>query len=142
MTQKFRVVFEKLIKSPRKVFLVDCTGAILTVFFLLVILARFDGVFGMPKRILYYLASIASIFAFFSLMCFVANFKKWALFLKVIMTANLIYCCLTITAVIYFFNKLTILGILYFLLEVLIIIAVVITEQMTIIHYKQQKHPS
>lgn len=131
MTQRLKLSFKKFISNPRKVFLVDCVGATLTVFFLLVILAKHEGIFGMPKQIVYYLASIASLFAFYSLLCYVANFKNWPRYLRIIMTANLVYCCLTITAVIYYFNKLTFLGILYFLMEVLLIIAVVVMEKMT-----------
>lgn len=139
MTQRFKVALEKLIPSPRMAFLVDSIGAILTVFFLIVILARLEEIFGMPKQILYYLASIASIFVVFSMICCVANFDNLPQYLKVIMIANLVYFCLTIIAVIYFFNSLTILGILYFLIEILFIIAVVLIEYLTILHYKQKR---
>jgi len=50
--------------------------------------------------------------------------------MKGIIIANLVYCCLTIVLVFYFYQKLTILGLSYFLLELLMISGLIIIERM------------
>ena len=47
---------------------------------------------------------------------------------KVIAMANLIHCFITIGLVFYFYHKLTILGLTYFLIELIIVFGVIIIE--------------
>ena len=119
---------DKLSENPKLLFLVDALGALLTAFLLGVILAQFESLFGMPQKPLYLLALAACLFAIFSSYChfFVHKFKPY---LAIIITANLTYCGATLFLMIYYFRELTILGMSYFLIEILIIILLVTTER-------------
>jgi|APTNR8051073442_1049403.scaffolds.fasta_scaffold01243_6 hypothetical protein len=114
--------------SPKRLFLLDGLGACLTAFLLGVVLTAFNEHFGMPQKTLNILALIALVFAFYSFFCFFFIGNNWRLFLKIIAAANLLYCCLTITLVIYFYPHLTVLGVIYFLLEIVVVCALVFIE--------------
>jgi len=58
--------------------------------------------------------------------------ENWRPYLKGIAIANVLYCCLTIGLVIYHRTTLTNWGVSYFLLEMVIIISIVITELRTV----------
>jgi hypothetical protein len=81
-----------MITEPKKLFLADGLGAIVSAFFLGVILAKYEPSFGMPKTALYFLASIACLFAVYSLGCLFLVTKNFQPYLKGIALANLSYC--------------------------------------------------
>jgi hypothetical protein len=112
----------------RKLFLIDSLGALLTAILLGFVLARFEPVFGMPKKVLYILSFIACIFFIYSFLCFLGKVENWRRYLKIIAVANLLYCCLTIVLAIYFFQKLTIPGLIYFALEIVVVTVLAIIE--------------
>jgi hypothetical protein len=108
--------------------LIDSLGALLSAVMLGIVLARLEPVFGMPEKALYYLSFIACIFSVYSFMCFFRKVKNWKIYLKVIALANLLYGCLTTGLVIYFYPKLTALGVTYFVLELIVISVLVMIE--------------
>lgn len=116
------------ILNPKTIFLLDGLGACLTAFLLGVVLTAFNEYFGMPQKTLNILALIALGFAFYSFFCFFFIGSTWRLFLKIIAAANLLYCCLTTALVIYFYPQLTILGVSYFLLEIVVVCGLVFVE--------------
>jgi hypothetical protein len=119
---------KRLTSNPKTLFLVDGLGALLTAFFLFTILRTFNEYFGMPQKIVTYLSFIAVIFSFYSISCFFLVKDNWHLFLRIISTANLLYCCLTMSLLIYYYQSLTILGITYFVAEISIICGLVLIE--------------
>ncbi|MCC5915183.1 MAG: hypothetical protein JJU46_12455 [Balneolaceae bacterium] len=119
-------------KEPKNLFLIDGIGAFLTAFLLLAILRPFHELFGMPPLAVMYLSAIAAIFCLYSITCFLFLKGEWKLYLKIISTANLLYCCLTLGLLIYYFQLLTALGITYFLVEILAISLLVRVEQKAI----------
>ena len=121
-----------MITEPKKLFLADGLGAIVSAFFLGVILAKYEPSFGMPKTVLYFLASIACLFAVYSLGCLFLVTKNFQPYLKGIALANLSYCCITIALVLYFSQKLTILGWTYFILELIVLVFLARLEGKTI----------
>ena len=125
MQQQF---IDKIAENPRRLFLVDGLGALLTAFSLGVILVRFEAYFGMPRSVLYILSAIACIYGFYSISCSFFTTSSWRSFLKVIAVANLLYCCITTGLVFYFYQRLTIFGVAYFLLEIIIIVVLAIVE--------------
>ena len=130
MTIGFQLILDKITSNPKKLFLIDSLGAVLTAFFLGVFLVRFEDSFGMPKTILYFLSSIACIYAIYSICCYFLLANIWGPYLmKGIIIANLVYCCLTIVLVFYFYQKLTMLGLIYFVLELMVIISLIIIER-------------
>ncbi len=117
--------------KPKSLFLLDSCGAIVSALLLGIILVRFESTFGMPINILYFLSFLACIFALYSFLCFLFTQKNSRLYLKIIAMVNLAYCCLTIGLVIYFYHRLTFLGLLYFFVEIIIITLLSILELKT-----------
>jgi len=116
------------ILKPKRIFLLDGLGACLTAFLLGVVLTAFNKHFGMPQKTLNILALIALGFAVYSFFCFFFIGNNWRLFLKIIAAANLLYCCLTTALVIYFYPQLTVFGVIYFLLEIVVVCGLVFVE--------------
>jgi hypothetical protein len=127
--------------NPKRLFLFDSLGAFLTAFFLGAILTRLEEDVGMPRKVLSYLSILACGYAVYSICCFLFVSENWRRFLVAIAVANLIYCCITIAFVILFFQALTILGLTYFLGEVIIIVGLVCIE-LVAISKKKQMHIS
>jgi len=113
---------------PKKLFLIDGLGALLTAALLAFLLANLESFFGMPQRILYPLAVVALAFAIYSFSCFSFLKKNWGRFLIVIALANLTYCAVTLYFIISLFEQLTIWGILYFIGEILIVVSLAVVE--------------
>lgn len=125
--------FEQLFaRRPKTLFLVDSLGAFTTAFFLFAILRPFNQHVGIPQLVLTYLSIIALLFCFYSMTCFLLIKNNWQPFLKIISIANLLYCCLTIGIVVYYYHTLTILGVAYFLVEIVIVFGLVFVELKTV----------
>lgn len=124
-------VFLKKQLQPKTVFLIDSAGALFSAIMLAFVLTEFADFFGMPKHVLYLLACIASSLAIYSFTCFLVNPKKPSPFLRLIATANLFYCTLSIGFMIYLFYMLTIWGLLYFIMEKLVVLLLVSLELKT-----------
>lgn len=114
--------------SAKNLFLSDGIGALVTALILTLVLAPYQTVFGMPAKILYPLAAVAGMFGLYSFTCFFLIRQSWKPRLKRIAFANMFYCCLTILLVIFFYDQLTLFGILYFFAEVAIICTLVRLE--------------
>ncbi len=100
----------------------------LSAFLLGVVLTTFESIFGMPRKELYFLAFWPCVFALYDFICFWRIGKKCGTYLKVIAMANLIYCCMTMALVVHHFQTLTILGLTYFFLELVIVMILVFVE--------------
>jgi hypothetical protein len=112
---------------PRQVFLADGLGALLSTILLFVV-ASFVSVFGMPKNVLYTLMVVPIVFAAYSLSIYLINPKKWKSFLAPVAIANILYCCLTLMLVFYYFDRLSVLGVACFFIEILVIISLAVFE--------------
>ena len=125
-------MLNKIISSPKRLFLIDSIGALLTAFLLGTVLTRFEVVFGMPKTILYYLSLIALLISIYSICCHFLLNGNWKPYLKGIIIANLTYCLMSIGLIVCFYQKLTFIGLFYFISEILIIIILVAVELKTL----------
>jgi hypothetical protein len=118
-------IMQKLIKyfskNQKTLFLIDSIGAFMTAFSLFIILRQFNAYFGMPKDELTYLSIVAVCFGIYSTACFLFLKGNLKPFIKFISIANLMYCVLTIGLLIKYFPLLTIIGITYFLTEIVIV---------------------
>jgi peptidoglycan/LPS O-acetylase OafA/YrhL len=123
---------------PKKLFLTDSLGALLTAFLLMTLLVTFNEQFGMPLNILYVLATVACAFALYSMCCYLFVGNKWKQSLRFIAIANLLYCCATMILVIYFYQSLTPLGVIYFAAEIVVISLLVMIEFKTISYNKEK----
>ena len=96
----------RLMNQPKKIFLLDGVGALVSAFFL---------------NVLYLLAIIPCFFAVYSFYCHFVLKNNWSVFLKIIAVANLSYCILTIGLLFVYYQSLSVLGLLYFLVEQMLI---------------------
>jgi hypothetical protein len=65
------------------------------------------------------------------MLCFLGSPKNWRFYLKIIALANLLYCCLTLGLMIHCRQQIKPLGILYFVLEILVLLILVRLEWKT-----------
>ena len=86
--------YTMLAQQPKKIFLLDACGALLT-FFLLYLVGSWEALFGMPKEVLQPLSIIAVFFALYSFFCY-AFIAQWRIYLKGIAVANMLYCVATL----------------------------------------------
>lgn len=121
-------MIDRILIRPTKIFLLDSLGALLTTILIGVVLTNFQDYIGMPLDILFTLAGVALIFCVYSISCFVFLKKNWKPFLKAIAIANLLYCLATTVLIITFYPQLTILGLLYFIGEIIVIVVLVYFE--------------
>jgi hypothetical protein len=114
--------------NPKTLFLIDGMGALLSALLLGVILVEFESLFGMPPKILYFLSSIAVIFALYDFVNYARFKENRVLYLRIMAILNLLYCCLTAALVIYYRQELTYWGKLYFLIEMGVVIVLAVIE--------------
>ena len=60
-------MLEKFISHPKKLFLIDGLGAILSAFLLGYVLVKLERVFGIPSKTLYFLATLPMFFVIYDL---------------------------------------------------------------------------
>ncbi len=123
-----RTVVNRITTNPRKLFLLDSAGAFLDALLLGGLLASFPHFFGMPLEVLYVLATMALLYGVYSLGCAYFIPRLWRRWLLVVVVANVLHGLLTIGLVVYHFQRLTALGLVFFVLEVLTLGVVVFLE--------------
>jgi hypothetical protein len=126
--QKIWSKVDWLTNNPSKLFIMDGSGALLDAFLLGVVLTSFEDVFGMPSSVLYVLSAMALLFAVYSLSCFYFVTRSWRRWLLVVVVANVLHGLLTIGLVVYHFQQLTALGLVFFVLEIFTLGLVVFLE--------------
>ncbi len=114
--------------SAKKLFLIDAIGALVSAFFLGVVLSGLQEKIGIPKHILYLLAILPVFFAIYSFSCYFFLREKQRFFLKGIAILNLMYCFLTIGLLFFHNRNLTWLGWTYFVVELIILFVLIRIE--------------
>ena len=114
-------IINTLMLQPKKMFLVDGFGAVLTAILMAAVIARFEAVFGLHPNIAYRLSGVAVIFMIYSFSCYFLVSDNWRPFLKGIAIVNGAYCCFTMGLILYYYQPLTALGVTYFLLEIMVV---------------------
>jgi len=115
-------------KHCRTLFLIDGLGAIISAVMLGIVLPRFEHLIGMPAVVLKGLTIAATMFAIYSLTCYAIQPKRWHIYLRTIGIVNLLYCAVSIGLVIYYYPQLTVLGILSFAVEKIIVFSLAMLE--------------
>ncbi len=114
--------------QPRRLFLVDGLGAIVSAVLLGIVLVRLESVFGIPRSALYILASFPCVFTIYDFYCFFKVELKLGIFLRGIAVANLLYCCLSVGLAIYHASVISHFGWAYILVEILVLIILSLFE--------------
>ena len=112
----------------KKIFLIDAIGALLSSIFLSLTFYKFYEDFGLPKEVFFILAVIPIFYCFNSFTNYFKNVSKLTSKLKIIAFANLAYCLLTISLCIYYSKSITLIGLTYFCLEIIIVVILSIYE--------------
>lgn len=112
---------KEFIKTSKNIFLLDAFGALLTTILLFFLLKNFNDFFGLSKDIFEKLSIIAFTFFVYSISCYFSIKQNWKSFLKIICGANILYCVLTLAIIIHYYQSISILGIVYFLAEIIVI---------------------
>ncbi len=113
--------------TPHRIFLIDGIGALLSIMAALTA-TQFEHYLGIPSSVLLPLTIVGSCFALFSFTCYFKKVKNWRLFLKNLAIFNLLYCILIAGIIYYFFAKMSVLGVLFFVSEISIIVVLAIFE--------------
>lgn len=114
--------------TPKRMFLIDGIGALLTASFLALILPHFQEQIGIPTDTLILMGAAGALYSIYSLSCFYFLRQDYAIWLKIIILANLLYCVASAGIVTVYVEQITLLGFVYFALEVCVILAVVALE--------------
>lgn len=128
MIRQLNTFLKTLISKSRTVFLLDGIGAALTAILIIAVLKPWNEYFGMPKRYLLILSIFAFGLALYSFSCYQFLKKNPRKFLQLLIFFNLLYIIFTFGLVINFYSQLTLLGLLYFIAEILIISSLVFIE--------------
>ncbi len=121
-----------LTNNTRNIFLIDGSGALLTAALLLGVVNTFENLFRIPANTLYVLASIALLLSACSFCFYSLAAEKWKQLLKIIIACNILYCCITLAMIYTLSGTITTLGIVYFLIEIGVILTLVIVELQTL----------
>jgi hypothetical protein len=114
--------------TPKKLFIFDGVGALISAFMLGVLWIRFDHVVGIPTNTLYLLATFPVLFALFDLIAIRQIAARQILFLRIIALANLSYCLLSLGFAWHHHETLTTLGWIYIIAEVIIVASLAYIE--------------
>lgn len=140
MTITLRAILDASPRDAKTLLLADGLGASLTVALLAGVLARFEASFGMPRTVVNYLSLTAATFALYSLGCYFFAVGNWRQYLRAIAIANLTYCCITVGLVFLYYQQLTILGLIYFLLELLVMSILITIELLAVSNRIDRQH--
>lgn len=121
-------LIDRLVRSPRTLFLVDGVGALVTALLVGVVLPTLREHIGTPRPVLRALALTAAVFAAYSLTCAATRPKRWPGYLRGIALANAGYCLVTAALLIRFTAALHVLDWLYFVGEIVVVCALVTLE--------------
>ncbi|WP_024770939.1 hypothetical protein [Aquimarina macrocephali] len=127
----FQQIINKMVVQPKRLFLIDGLGALLSAFLLGVVLVRLESIFGIPAKALYILAFFPCIFALYDFYCYLRVKKNQKYFLTAIALMNLIYCFISIGVAFQHHQKITAFGWTYIILEITIIIILIRIELKT-----------
>ena len=121
-------LLKSLTLNPKKLFLIDGLGAVISTFLLGVVLGNFESIIGIPPSTLYLFAVLPIFFAVYDFYCYQKTDNSLKPFLRGIAILNLLYCCLSIGVAFYHYKTITSIGWIYILVEVSIIIILSIVE--------------
>ena len=106
----------------------DAFGALISAIMLGLVLPYFQELIGFPKHLLLVLGAVAFLFFSYSISCYLKFPVNWKYFIRGIALANFLYGVLTICLLISFWLEVTLLGRVYFIVELVLILSLVFLE--------------
>ncbi len=132
-------VLNTLRSNPRKLFLIDGLGALLSSFLTGVVVAGFRDYFGIPLQAIYLLAVVPLFFAGYDTFCFLTYRGRPARRLQVIASLNILYCLLSFSIMVLYRESLTLLGYLHLIAEAVVVSFVAAFELSMARHYPPKR---
>ena len=126
-------IISYFINKPKAIFLVDSIGAFLSAFCLLIISRFYSNYFGINPSTLQLLTILPIIFCIYSACCYLLIKRSFKSFILIIAIANFLNCLITLMLMFTLYSELTILGVSYFVIE-LMIIALIISIEFKVSH--------
>lgn len=120
-----------IVHQPKAIFLIDGLGAFLSAAMLFIIFKFFVSAFGLDAGILRLLATIALMISCLSLSIYFLVTDNLSVLLRTIGIINLAYCFLTMAIVIFHLSELSVVAVIYFFVEIIIILLLAILELKT-----------
>jgi hypothetical protein len=114
--------------QPKKIFILDALGALISAVMLGIILPAIQPWIGMPLGVLRLLSIIPVVYLLYDLIVYYRARSNFRIFIRVIALLNLAYCILSVGLMLLHWTNLTAFGKLYFIGECLIIIAIASLE--------------
>lgn len=126
----FSEEMEQLSKQYKKLFILDGIGALISAFFLGIVLVIFQEHVGIPANSLYILALFPIFFFIYDSCCYlkVTTPSSAAFHLRIVAILNLLYILLSIGFTVYHFSLIKQLGFIYIVCEILIISCIAFIE--------------
>lgn len=121
-------MIQSLALKPKRLFIIDGLGALLSAFLLGVVLVQWQSAIGIPTSTLYFLASMPIGFALSDMLAYFFATNHIASSLKGIAILNILYCVISLILVLSHLETVTLLGWSYIIIEVIIIITLVYLE--------------
>lgn len=121
-------LIKKIIAAPRLIFLIDTVGASLSMIYSFLIACFFQDYFGLSASWWFLLSGLAMVILVYSAFCFFRAPKNKITGLSIIITNNILYELLSIGLLIFNHNSLTLLGICYLMIELLILSLIILLE--------------
>ena len=118
----FQKAINKFKSKPKRLFLLDGLGALLSAFLLGVVLVHFESSFGIPKHALYILAIIPLFFIMYDVLCYFLAKERVGTFLRIIACLNLGYCFLSLLLAFSHIEQIKVLGWAYLTIEIIIVL--------------------
>lgn len=109
-------------KNPKRLFLIDGIGALVSALMLGIVLVRYESFFGMPGSALILLAAAPIGFALYDVVSYLTASQHTGILLKGISLLNVGYCGFSIALLTRHADQLTTWGWLYFIGELLIVL--------------------
>lgn len=125
---KISNLVNSLSSNPRKLFLLDGLGALLSIFLLGIVLVQLETFFGVPRSTLYFLAFLPCLFALYDLYCHQKVKENLGFHLKVIASLNILYCFISIGLACFHYQQLTLLAWAYFIIEIILVLTIAALE--------------
>lgn len=114
-------IIQQSSRNPRQLIRIDAIGAFVTALLLMLIAKNFSLQFGISKAVLSLLSYVALLICCYSAICslFLKNISS-PIMVSIAMI-NTAYCILSIGLMIYLHKQITLIGIIYFFIEIVII---------------------
>ena len=108
--------------TPKRLFLIDGIGALLSAFMLGIVLVRYESFFGIPTGTLQNLAKLALGLVVYDITSYTGKARNSIYFLQFLPFANLTYCALSIAYIWPHHEKITTSGWIYIIGEFIIVL--------------------